>query len=816
MISNFLNWLVHVLSMKLLLPIIALLLLSAVTFADSTQQYNKLYLNPFYKDSLANNVNSSFSVTVNPPDRIAEVKSAILNFNIYMTGQTTNYSIWMNGQECNTRNFYVSTTYATSGQVQVSFDCTNILNKAGIYSIILRPSGSNTGAVSGWLEMTYMNSPKGELNMHGTEYIAGDGGKMFLQFLDANRQAINNSACLISLWYPNNTAFVSGSAMSYLSDGIYFYNFNVPLSLGVYPATAKCYVPYQFSNITIPNSVVETWESNTFIGGTGWDNRTSGSYIGWDYYNALIYTNASAGTGGCQSGNYCAGVSGIAGSTEYLERGFISTQNVISINLTYWTKQQGFGSGDKMEIDVFDGVWHILDTYTNAEPANTWVLDSHIISVSDGYRLDNQALLFGVFAFSLVSPSKTFFIDNITMSFTYANTSISNATQYQVLFGSGEVHVNAAANISNITSLVWNYPNRTLTDYNQTEIYSLMVAVNSTVSGIQSAVNSIAGNVSQILTLSQQINSTVNDINAKNYTPTIIVNTTVNLTNVTNNFNNTQVFNYTQNVTVSPVFNVTTQNVTVQNVSVVMNNTNLTFDYQTQASYVWNSSIRALTDYNLTEMKSLLADTNNTVYMNKASLATALILLATINATTFQNFNLLTNINSTVYGMPSQLNQLIETTTQANSTANLIWAFLQNSTLNITVNATMIVNSTQIAQELAAFDVYEYYVTPTGNIPIATGSLFGGIAYAAPNGYSSQCLDSDTLQTTVVKVRCIDNDCRTIETNTTEQCNYGCDTTAYPPACLPSTSTSGMWFFALIIVLIVMMIFFVRWATKRV
>jgi len=741
----FLNWLDHIIGMKLLLPILALLLLSAVTFADSTQQYNKLYLNPFYKDSLTNNVNSSFSVTINPPDRIAEVNSAILNFNVYATGQTTNYSLWMNGQQCNTRNFYVSTTYATSGQVQLSFDCTNIMNKAGTYSVVLRPSGSNTGAVTGWLEITYMNKPQGTVEISGTEYARNDLATVFVQLLNEQGIPVNNGACNIYVWYPSSenlthpyTVIDSPMMEAAGDDGIYYYDWSIPSDalLGVYMLSVKC--SYAFAG-------------NFVYGMTGSEtnypirNVTSGTYTGGEIflndYEDWIYTQcASSG-----------------GATKSCEAWYTFNTTVNFGNTTNFTVGELFYMGEasaKATMSFY--VWNWT--------SNSWTLLANNLTFSGGAT--SVPIGIGDFASnnlpmndSSISPDGIIRIrtlatfGNVFAEFdNWLNIKLLN---YDGLVtdvkGSGEMHVTDRNDA--IASSVWNYTNRTLTDYNNTEIFNLTL-VNPNLTALQ------------VWSFS---NRSLTD------------------------YNTTELYH------------------------LLVGSANMT------PAQVWSYGNRTLTDYNMTELKSLLVDTNNTVYMNKASLATALVLLATINSTVFA-------IDSNTNGLPASISDLIATTHQTNATVNMIWAFLQNQSLNITVNATVQCNASMVARELAFLDVYEYFVTPTGYIDAATGgsamnipqeprtgdSIFGGVAYGAPNGYSSQCLDADTLQTTVLKVRCIDNDCRTIETNTTEECNYGCDATAYPPACMPSTSTSGMWFFIIIIVIIVLMVLLVRWATKRV
>jgi hypothetical protein len=63
---------------------------------------------------------------------------------------------------------------------------------------------------------------------------------------------------------------------------------------------------------------------------------------------------------------------------------------------------------------------------------------------------------------------------------------------------------------------------------------------------------------------------------------------------------------------------------------------------------------------------------------------------------------------------------------------------------------------------------------------------------------------------------CANYTCGTTNVSASLLCNFGCDSGSEPAECLPSPSTSGMWFFILIVVLVILMVFFIRWATKRV
>lgn len=88
--------------MKKLLPYLLIIcIFCVIVLAENnqpTQQFNKIYLNPFYRESLALNTNYTYTVTINPPDKITSVLSAIISFNAQINGQSQNFTLWVNGK----------------------------------------------------------------------------------------------------------------------------------------------------------------------------------------------------------------------------------------------------------------------------------------------------------------------------------------------------------------------------------------------------------------------------------------------------------------------------------------------------------------------------------------------------------------------------------------------------------------------------------------------------------------------------------------------------------------------------------------------
>jgi hypothetical protein len=266
----------------------------AETASPPTQQSNKIYLNPFYKESMTANTNYTFNVTVNPPDGISAVTSAIISYNGQINGQTQLFQIWVNGKTCNTLNYSVATAFSTTGNVQFSFDCSNRINQSGTYNVTLR-SSVNTGAMSGWLDLTYMTKPAGTAEVHGTEYVAGDPGTMFLLLKDSSGDIVENASCTVDIYYPNTAnathpEWINNGVMQYKEEGLYFYDFTAPAIVGLYMVSATC--KYYATNVQYNPPGGQTGPTRTV---------TLGTYLGDPFvlndYSDWVYQECDSTSG---------------------------------------------------------------------------------------------------------------------------------------------------------------------------------------------------------------------------------------------------------------------------------------------------------------------------------------------------------------------------------------------------------------------------------------------------------------------------------------------------------------------------------------
>ena len=434
----------------ILFVMITMIMVMSMVFVSAvqpTQQFNKIYLNPFYRNAMTSGTNYTYNVTISPPDKISSVTSAIISFDVYIT-PSVNFSLWVNNQVCNTPSYYISTTYAGSGQSRITFDCSNIINKEGNYQIILKPTLANTGAISGWIDLTYMNNPKGSMEISGTEYSPNDLATMFVQLKDSQGLAINDGTCYIDVWYPSTT----NSSHSYTiqdapmmkaqgDDGIYYYDLVAPSILGVYMLSAKCSYAYS-GGFVYDMSGVETNKPNrTIIQGT-----YAGDTIFLNDFEDWIYTSC-ASTGG---------------ATKYCEGYFDFDTKIHFSNITNFTNINLFYMGEaSSKANMFFQIWNWTSSSWVYLPNNltfSGLASSVPVGIGDfasnpiPTNYNNTFNSEGIIRIKTI----TYFGNSFSLYSNCLNIELKNANgEIQDVKGSGEMHI---TNIPNATAnQVWNY-----------------------------------------------------------------------------------------------------------------------------------------------------------------------------------------------------------------------------------------------------------------------------------------------------------------------------------------------------------------------
>lgn len=532
---------------RLLILALFLFSISSVFAVQPQQAYNKIFLQPFYRASMSLNTNYTYNLSINPPDGLSSVLNAIVSFNGQINGQTQTFTLFVNGKSCNNPTYSVATAFSTTGNIQFSFDCSNVINKAGTYTLNFI-SAVNTGAMNGWIDLTYMNNPQGALSLLGTEYSPNDPATIFLQLQDTYGNAVQNGSCYVDIYYP-----LSGGTHPYIvqdapmiqangDDGLYYYDLTAPSTLGVYMLSAKCSYVYNWQWIypVLENIWFPTRGANqgTWVGSSVALNDPSDS----------VYDSCgTSGSGTCQA-NYTFNISQYG-----------KLNNITNINL-YWL-------GESTASKVLTFAYYNGTAFSNLPNTVTLQATGSSTAPSGLDQLQTNTIPLN----GILGANDTIIV-RLTVVFTGTSTLYNNwlslavLTNYgtvQQLKGNSEMHVtnisgntlaglncspsamwsynprtltyfptmNTTINLSGIPQQVWNYSGRNLTYYqnftapqvdmtNYTRIDSTIYAVNTTL------YQKMVSETDQIL---------VTSINLYNLTTTNIANIPSNVWNYTGN-----------------------------------------------------------------------------------------------------------------------------------------------------------------------------------------------------------------------------------------------------------------------------------------
>jgi hypothetical protein len=433
--------------LAILLGILLFLLPLSVQAAQPSQSYSKIPIFPLYRESMAANTNYTYTMSINPPDGISSVVTATIFFNAQINGQSQNFTLWVNGQSCNTRFYYIATAFSAAGNTQFYFDCSNVITKQGNYTITIR-SAVATGVISGWLDMTYMNSPQGDLKLSGTEYNVGDYATIFLQLKDNQGFPINDGQCYLDVYYPSyanqsHPILYDDIAMQYKngSNGLYYFDMVIPNVTGVYMLGASCAYSYDvnwlypvFENVMKPNRTV-----------------TQGTYVGDTLFlNSLedwIYTECDSASKICNA---------------YYDFNTTGTSNITSLDIYYSGETQTNGVVLNMSVwNWTSSAWITLPntltfhgTGTSGVPSGVDEFLTNTV-VPSNYTINYTTNIVRVRLYSISGSTFTQWDNWLSLKFLTREGSI------QELKGSGELHVsNALQNLivslnasQNITAL---------------------------------------------------------------------------------------------------------------------------------------------------------------------------------------------------------------------------------------------------------------------------------------------------------------------------------------------------------------------------
>ena len=262
------------------------------------------------------------------------------------------------------------------------------------------------------------------IRIHGTEYIPGERGKVFLQLLDSDSLPIENATCYCSIYYPDGfDEWKEDQFMTYTGEGLYFYPFVTPYTAGVYMVSAYCIIPEP--NWTVYQAY-DDFESASESGGTGdWQN---------DWY---LEGNADFSTGNPYQGSYSLR---LRGGNGYADRPVISSDEVDKVVVSFWARVYSLESVD-FGYFVFCGNDNssnctIAQTWTQGDDDNMWHYYSFTFLKKDFNWSERVWIKFD--GIELSDSGDVVYIDNLNVTMIKNE---YNKTEYQTVRGSGEVHV---------------------------------------------------------------------------------------------------------------------------------------------------------------------------------------------------------------------------------------------------------------------------------------------------------------------------------------------------------------------------------------
>jgi len=415
-------------NLQLILVVLFLLILFPSVFAE--QSVKSIIIPLDFEPTPENDVIYYRNVTVNPPDGIEE----IMSFEFLLTADYPTSTYVYAGLDdgaggvlyCDPM-FWLTPSFSV-GNYEMSFDCTNLINEYDW-------KGSPDPMTFGWLSaglgvptnlkprfsMTYYNKPTAEITVHGTEYTANDDGRMFIQLLNDIYQPIENASCYSSIYYPDNSVFKYKQAMSYVDEGLYYYDFKAPYPKGIYMVSVYCVTP---EIDTHWQEISDDFETGTIDGGNGWNED-------WVLNGALI--DGSEGVGGTY---------GLRVTDDLPERQFPGDFEDSSINIEFdWRSRSLDNNGEffYVYLDDANGTSHLLLTISNGEDDDVWHDSSTTLYPNiDNIELDGN-LTFRVADSGNLGNADYLFLDNIFINLNHEV--LVNSTEYQEVRGTGEIHI---------------------------------------------------------------------------------------------------------------------------------------------------------------------------------------------------------------------------------------------------------------------------------------------------------------------------------------------------------------------------------------
>ena len=400
----------------------------------------------------------SYRIPFNPPDGI----SKLLGIEVSIQGDflpTTVIKVNLDGSSCEPRNWQTP-KWEIAGYRTV-FECKNLANEKTKELAFSFTTSQESRNVKVWYKINYYNDwnlpsiieksvTRPSLSMFGTEYSIGDSGTIFVQLKDNGGFPIVNGSCYIDIYYPNmgnlsHPQWIYNAPMIYKtgSDGLFYYDLTIPNIQGIYMLSGTCNYEYLSSFLypedSVNQSIIEpikgTYDGNTMV----LNSKEDGLYT--------RCTSAPTVPQGC-----------IADYTFQLYDTLFES-NITKIDIYYMGESTIKNANMKMSIyNYSNGLFYVLP---NSLTFNGLAVSANPSGLSD--FLSNSLRQDGNNLSDFIIDKKIKIRLNTTGGTSFRNW--NNWLALRILTtegivsdvkGSGELHVN------NLSSDIWNYPNRSV------------------------------------------------------------------------------------------------------------------------------------------------------------------------------------------------------------------------------------------------------------------------------------------------------------------------------------------------------------------
>lgn len=354
---------------------------------------------------------------------INTVETNVMSFEVLVTldaSESGDFYLSVDGVYCNPDKI----SYPSATRYQISFDCKGSISKETDSHTVRFYSTTDLTNVKVDYRMLYTKKQTLRLSVYGTEYHPGDIATIFLHLTDENSQPIDNSTCFVSVWDPDKIKIIDEADMSYLDDGIYYFDMPVPWEAGVYMISAYCVLPmYIHYNYTHYTFAYDGFECGGWDCGYGW---------GDDWYHE---GRSDVGSYSPYNGSYELR---LRGGNGYVERSLVNLCDAENVTLTLHWRANSFESADEAYLNFWDGSWHTIHTWRDGDDDNAW--HTLTINLSD-LDLTLCTNILAIDATGLSGSGDYLYIDDIKVEGYRKEYYETNESVYQFVRGSGELHV---------------------------------------------------------------------------------------------------------------------------------------------------------------------------------------------------------------------------------------------------------------------------------------------------------------------------------------------------------------------------------------